>query len=110
MAKRGNIQDEKIGLSRRIREIRLERYGENGGPELATAVGIPYRTWVNYEAGVTMPGEIILRFIEAVGVNPHWLLTGEGKTYTREYRFDDAQMCLDGTLAPTTAVEAMTES
>jgi hypothetical protein len=36
---------------------------------------------MNYEQGVTMPSEILLLFIEATGVNPHWLLTGEGSKF-----------------------------
>jgi hypothetical protein len=68
-------------LGQRVREIRAELYGENGGPLLAAAVGVPHRTWVNYEAGVTIPGLVILRLIEATNVEPHWLLTGEGAKY-----------------------------
>ena len=42
---------------------------------------LPVRTWLNYEAGVTIPGEVLLRFIDAAGVDAHWLLTGEGPKY-----------------------------
>jgi hypothetical protein len=44
-------------------------------------LGLPVRTWLNYEAGVTIPGEVLLRFIDAAGVDAHWLLTGEGSRY-----------------------------
>jgi Helix-turn-helix domain len=79
MSNSDNKKNAKIGLTRRIREIRRDRYGEDGGANrLANAIGVSGRNWLNYEAGVTMPGEVILRLIEIVGVSPHWLLTGEG--------------------------------
>jgi hypothetical protein len=72
----------KSDLARRIREIRQELYGEHGGPLLAEALELPFRTWHNYEAGCTIPAHSILRFIEVTEANPHWLLTGEGEKYT----------------------------
>ncbi len=65
-------------LAGRLRDVRLAMYGEDGGPLLAETLGLPARTWANYESGVTIPGLVILRFIEVTGVEPHWLLTGEG--------------------------------
>jgi hypothetical protein len=53
-------------------------FGEHGGPRLAEAFHLPYRTWMNYESGVTIPALLILRLIEISGASPHWLLTGEG--------------------------------
>jgi hypothetical protein len=71
----------KAGLSQRVRQIREERYGINGGPLLAQDLGIPSRTWANYEQGVTIPAEIILRFLEVTGASPAWLLNGRGGKY-----------------------------
>jgi hypothetical protein len=68
-------------LARRIREIREELYGQHGGPLLAEALELPYRTWHNYESGCTIPAHSILRFIEVTDAHPHWLLTGEGEKY-----------------------------
>ena len=65
-------------ISDRLREVRQELFGEHGGPELARRLNLPARTWYNYETGVTVPAEILLAFIEQTGVNPVWLLTGEG--------------------------------
>ena len=73
----------KASLSRRLREIRQELFGEHGGPELARRLDLPARTWYNYETGVTVPAEILLSFIEQTGANPIWLLTGEGSKYRR---------------------------
>jgi hypothetical protein len=75
------LRQSTLTLASRVREIRLERFGEHGGPMLAAALGLPFRTWWNYEAGVTIPAEVILRFIEVTGANPRWLLKGEGEKY-----------------------------
>jgi len=82
-------------LARRLREVRLAKYGEDGGPLLAEDLGLPARTWAHFEAGVTIPGLVLLGFIEATGVAPHWLLTGEGprelarsqEPHSRTFRF-----------------------
>jgi hypothetical protein len=66
-------------LAPRLREVRLAVYGEHGVPLLAADLGLLARTWVNYESGVTIPGLVILRFIDVTGVAPRWLLTGEGE-------------------------------
>jgi hypothetical protein len=76
-----NWQAIKADLARRVREIREELYGEHGGPLLAEALQIPFRTWHNYEAGCTIPAQSILRFIEVTEAHPHWLLTGQGEKY-----------------------------
>ena len=68
-------------LASRLREVRRELYGEHGGPLLAQDLEIPARTWAHYESGVTIPGAVVLRFLVLSGVEPHWLLTGEGRRY-----------------------------
>ena len=68
-------------LSERIGRVRRENFGEHGAPLLAVSLGLPTRTWLNYESGVTIPATVILQFIELVGVEPRWLLTGEGGCY-----------------------------
>lgn len=76
LAKRREMAD-------RIREIRAELFGKNGGPELARRLGLPIRTWYNYETGVTVPAEVLFRFIEETGANPVWLLSGKGSKYVK---------------------------
>lgn len=71
----------KHDLARRIREVREERFGAHGGPLLAEALQIPFRTWLNYESGCTIPAPSMLRFIELTKASPHWLLTGRGDKY-----------------------------
>jgi hypothetical protein len=68
-------------LGDRLREVREEKFGPAGAPVLADALGLPARTWLNYEQGVTIPGEVVLRVIALAGVEPHWLLTGQGPRY-----------------------------
>ena len=68
-------------LAGRVREVREDLYGEFGAQSLADALGLPLRTWLNYERGVTIPAPVILALIEATGVDPHWLMTGEGDRY-----------------------------
>lgn len=71
----------KSGVARRVRAVREELYGEHGGPMLAEALGVPFRTWHNYEVGCTIPAQTILKFIEVTDTNPRWLLSGEGERY-----------------------------
>ena len=44
---------------------------------MARRLGIPVRTWYNYEGGVTVPAEVILKIIELTSVEAGWLLHGE---------------------------------
>lgn len=73
----------KASLSRRLREIRQELFGDHGGPELARRLNLPARTWYNYETGVTVPAEVLLAFIEQTGADPMYLVSGEGPRYTQ---------------------------
>jgi hypothetical protein len=79
-------------LSRRLREVRQELFGDHGGPELARRLGLPARTWYNYETGVTVPAEVLLGFIEQTGASPAWLLSGEGPPYQRPGESSLAEM------------------
>ena len=68
-------------LSFRMREIRVAEFGEDGVANLSEALKIPARTWMHFEGGVAIPGWVVLQFLELTGVEPHWLLTGEGERY-----------------------------
>jgi hypothetical protein len=65
-------------LAGRVREIRIEDFGDDGVPAVAEALHLPTQSWRNYEAGVAMPAAVLLRFIELTGAHPLWLLSGEG--------------------------------
>ena len=77
--------DINASLSRRLREIRQELFGDHGGPELARRLNVPARTWYNYETGVTIPAEVLLTFIDQTEANPVFLLSGEGPKYRRRH-------------------------
>ena len=59
-------------------------FGEHGGPLVAHRLGIPGRTWYNYETGVTVPAEVLLHFLELTAVEPTWLLQGRGEKYRNQ--------------------------
>ena len=67
----------KLALAERLAALRSELFGDRGGPEMARRLGIPVRTWYNYEGGVTVPAEVILKIIELTAVEAGWLLHGE---------------------------------
>src|SRR5438874_806324 len=84
MARRKNQPESvrvKCHLSERLRLIRTELFGERGGSEMARRLGLPIRTWYNYEGGVTVPAEVLLRFVELTAVEPMWLLHGRGPKF-----------------------------
>src|SRR4051812_16881671 len=84
MARRKTLPDSvraKYALAERLTALREELFGERGGPELARRLGLPVRTWYNYESGVTVPAEVILRIIELTNVEPMWLLHGQGPKF-----------------------------
>ena len=60
----------------RLVQARVESYGEGGIPRLAQDLGIPARTWENYEVGVSIPGSILLEFLCLTRVDPRWLAWG----------------------------------
>ena len=84
MARRKTLPDSvqaKYALAERLRTLRAELYGDRGGPELSRRLGLPIRTWYNYESGVTVPAEVVLRIIELTSVEPIWLLHGQGPKF-----------------------------
>lgn len=84
MARRKTLPESlraKLDLAERLAILRLELFGERGGPEMARRLGIPVRTWYNYEGGVTVPAEVVLKIIELTSVEPTWLLRGKGPKF-----------------------------
>jgi hypothetical protein len=84
MARKKNPPDAtaaKAQLAQRLHTLRVERFGERGGPDLARRIGVHQRSWYNYEIGVTVPAEVLLRFLQLTGAEPRWLLDGEGPKY-----------------------------
>jgi len=84
MARRKTLPESvraKLALAERLTTLRSELYGDRGGPEMARRLGIPVRTWYNYEGGVTVPAEVILKIIELTSVEAVWLLHGDGPKF-----------------------------
>jgi hypothetical protein len=79
----------RASLAARIQEARAARCGEDTAA-IAEAVGVPEATWRNYESGVSIPGEYLLRFIVTAGVRPSWLLTGDGPIFQTEVHLTSA--------------------
>jgi hypothetical protein len=75
------VKQRQADLAARVREVREDFYGEHGAQFLADALGLPMRTWMNYERGVMIPAEVILALIETTRVSPCWLITGQGSKY-----------------------------
>ena len=71
----------KLAVASRLREVREDLFGANGVDSIAKALNVPVATWQNYELGVTIPGELLLAFLVVVGVDPIWLLTGDGERF-----------------------------
>lgn len=80
----------RAAIAARLRSIRVETHGEDGVAELARRLSLPARTCLNYESGVTIPGEVMLRFLLATGAEPPWLLEGVGERYRPSVAADDA--------------------
>jgi hypothetical protein len=77
-------------LAERIIEIRSEVFGKGRSGLLAVAsqLALPEQTWANYEAGVTIPATILIRFIVLTDVSSNWLLTGLGERFASSKSFD----------------------
>ena len=91
MARRKTLPESlraKLALAERLSSLRLELFGDRGGPEMARRLEIPVRTWYNYEGGVTVPAEVVLRIIELTSVEPGWLLHGKGPKFRQQPRMD----------------------
>ena len=83
MARRKTLPESvraKLALAERLAALRSELFGDRGGPEMARRLGIPVRTWYNYEGGVTVPAEVILKIIELTAVEAGWLLHGKDRS------------------------------
>lgn len=68
-------------LAQRLTELRVEHSGERGVRQFAAHVGVSVRYWRMYESGNTIPGDVILKVIEATNAEPMWLLHGMGPKY-----------------------------
>jgi hypothetical protein len=70
----GMEREEQATFCKRIREVRVECFGDEGVERLADLLGIPVRTWLNYEDGVSMPATVLLRFLRVTEAGTESLL------------------------------------
>lgn len=70
-----------LGIARRLAALRLELFGENGHADIAKCIGVPVRSWKNFENGVTAPSDVMLKVLVLFNVEPNWLLNGKGPTF-----------------------------
>ena len=45
---------------------------------MASTLGVSYPAWQRYELGKNVPGSSVIEALTKIGVNGHWILTGEG--------------------------------
>jgi hypothetical protein len=69
-------EEAKHALAARLKAVRLELFGEHGGPEMARRLSLPVRTWYDCETGESIPGEVLVLLVERTEACPAWLLTG----------------------------------
>lgn len=74
---------ESARLAERIVFIRCELYGEGSGglDAMAAELSLKSLIWAAYEAGVTIPGPIMIHFLVATKANPAWMMSGTGVRY-----------------------------
>lgn len=68
--------------------VRLKRVRERHGlsqEAMAASLGVSLRGWQNYERGQRAASDVLIRALwSTYGIDPVWLLTGEGKMQRRE--------------------------
>jgi transcriptional regulator with XRE-family HTH domain len=75
----------RAAIAGRLRLVRQDLYGDRWDL-LADRLGVTRRRWLNYEEGVATPlAEVLLAFLELTGVEPAWLLTGDGERYRTDH-------------------------
>jgi SOS-response transcriptional repressor LexA/transcriptional regulator with XRE-family HTH domain len=77
-------QDERAGMSGRLRAIREQAFGARGQARFARALGISPSTYSYYEKGRDPPAALLGRAAEVTGASLEWLLTGRGRPFESE--------------------------
>src|SRR5688500_10196709 len=75
---------ERAKMARRLRQVRIERFGEDGMAIAADLMCVTAETWRGYEMGDAIPALVVLQFSEITGASPAWLLTGRGWRFAVE--------------------------
>lgn len=69
----------KEGLASRLKQAR-EACGYSQ-KDMAEAAGSRLRSWQDYEAGRKVPGGQVIAGLAQMGIDAHWLMTGEGTVF-----------------------------
>lgn len=62
----------------RLREVRVQHFGERGRSKLCRLLGIQPSTYSLYEVNRVPPAELLVRVSRITGVSLEWLLSGDG--------------------------------
>jgi transcriptional regulator with XRE-family HTH domain len=65
----------------RLKQVRLELFGERSVTSFADRLGLNPSTYLNYEKGRIPPSEFLMTLEKYTNVNIFWLLKGEGHRY-----------------------------
>jgi hypothetical protein len=71
----------RLAIAKRVAVLRAEMFGARGKAAMARRLGLPLRSWYNYEEGTAIPAEVVLSVIELTSVEPAWLLRERGPKY-----------------------------
>ena len=72
---------EQGSLCARAKLVRIDVYGEQGIAAIAEILRVKPEVWASFEAGGEVAGHVLLKFIDATGVNPIWLFSAQGERY-----------------------------
>jgi len=67
--------------------------------DMATALGMPIRSWQTYEEGSSVPGGKVFKALTDLGISADWLLTGEGPM-KREEKGEGREVCAVSNVTP----------
>ena len=77
-------------MAQRIKQARIENFAGNiTQKQMATLLGIPYKTYQNWEIGKASPKrEFITKLANVLKVDPVWLEFGSPSSKKLEYKTD----------------------
>jgi len=73
--------DKKRQIGKRLKSIRtMQQYPANTQMGFARILGVPYRTYQDWELGKSKPKyEMVIKIGNLLGYNPAWIYFGEGQ-------------------------------
>jgi hypothetical protein len=77
----------KYALARDLVALRVKLFGDHGAGEMARRMGLPVRTWHNYEHGSIVPAEVVLKLMQMFPAEAHF---GQPHDTEDSFHFDSA--------------------